>query len=156
MDPKQIQIDIMEHGPVSAVIFFYTEFLSYNSGICSNCITFAFSAKIIRYLLVGIFKLKKNYHRAGDHVVKIIGCGEEKREPYWLVAGNMGNRFGKHNGLIKFPRVKDEFEIERHVVAGRKYSLLSPREYLVPSRSEETQLNISLLILNVLMAVVLM
>jgi hypothetical protein len=47
------------------------------------------------------------------------------------------------NIMIKFPRGKDEFEIERHVVAGRKYSLLSPREYLVPSRSEETQLNIS-------------
>jgi hypothetical protein len=48
------------------------------------------------------------------------------------------------NIMIKFPRGKDEFEIERHVAAGRKYSLLPPREYLVPSRSEETQLNTGL------------
>jgi hypothetical protein len=47
-DPKQIQIEIMEHGPVLAVMNYYPELLSYKSGICS-CVTFAFCAKIIPY-----------------------------------------------------------------------------------------------------------
>ncbi|XP_068915008.1 cathepsin B-like cysteine proteinase isoform X2 [Tenebrio molitor] len=134
-DPKQIQIEIMEHGPVLAVMNYYPELLSYKSGI---------------------FKLKKNSRRLGHHLVKIIGWSFEKKVDYWIVAGNMGDGFGKDHGFIKIPIGEYELGIEAHVTAGRSETPLSPREYLVPSTSEETQLNISLLVLNVLMAVVLM
>jgi len=52
----------------------------------------------------------------GEHAVKIIGWGEEKYKPYWIVANTWSSDWGNDEGFFKIRRGVNECGIESQVV----------------------------------------
>ncbi|XP_040579144.2 cathepsin B-like [Lepeophtheirus salmonis] len=94
-DVNSIQKEIFAHGPVEASFTVYEDFLSYKSGV---------------------YKYVKG-EMLGGHAIKILGWGEEKGVPYWLVANSWNSDWGD-KGYFKILRGKNECDIEKDVVAG--------------------------------------
>ncbi|KAG5887961.1 hypothetical protein JTB14_037353 [Gonioctena quinquepunctata] len=91
----EIQIEILEHGPVGATFDVYSDFLSYKSGIYQH--------------VAG--------NKEGEHAVKVIGWGVENGVNYWLVANSWNEDWGDE-GLFKIIRGSNECEFENDIVAG--------------------------------------
>ena len=92
---EAIQREIMEHGPVAASFWVFSDWQTQPWSI---------------------------YHRSlsanltGGHVVRIIGWGTENDEDYWLIANSHGTGF-KEGGVFKMRRGNNECNIEETVVA---------------------------------------
>jgi len=70
---KSIQVEIMTHGPVSAWMTVFEDFLYYNGGIYQQT--------------SGAF--------LGGLAVKIVGWGQESGVNYWIAANSWGNTWGE-------------------------------------------------------------
>uniref|UniRef100_A0A1E1WH51 SMB domain-containing protein n=1 Tax=Pectinophora gossypiella TaxID=13191 RepID=A0A1E1WH51_PECGO len=95
---KDIMWEIMESGPVQAVMTVYQDFFHYRDGI-------------YRHTRHG------NLIESGLHSVKIIGWGEERGDRYWTVANSWGQEWGE-DGYFRIARGTDESGIESFVIAG--------------------------------------
>ncbi|CAH0403075.1 unnamed protein product [Chilo suppressalis] len=91
-----IMYDIMQSGPVHAIMTVYQDFFHYRDGV---------------YRRSGF----GNNQLQGLHSVRIIGWGEERGEKYWLVANSWGAWWGE-NGYFKIARGENESGIESFVV----------------------------------------
>ncbi|CAM4686519.1 unnamed protein product [Leuciscus chuanchicus] len=94
-DPKQIMTELYNNGPVEAAFTVYEDFLLYKTGVYQHVTGSAL----------------------GGHAVKILGWGEEKGTPFWLVANSWNTDWGD-NGYFKILRGRDECGIESEMVAG--------------------------------------
>lgn len=90
-----MQIDVMTNGPIVAGYTVYSDFFHYKSGVYKHT------------------RGKKE----GEHAVRVIGWGVQKRKPYWLVANSWRRHWGD-NGYFKILRGKNECDFESYVTAG--------------------------------------
>lgn len=99
---RQIQLEIMRNGPVSAIFQVHEDFLSYKSGIYTKTIG----------------------DKIGWHTVKIIGWGTDYEggvnTGYWLVANSWNSGWGME-GYFKILRGMNHLKIEQYVMAGTPY-----------------------------------
>ena len=94
-DEKAIRAEIMTNGPVQASFTVYADFLNYKSGVYQHV----------------------SGEGLGGHSVRILGWGEEKGTPYWLVANSWNYDWGLE-GTFKILRGSDHCLIEKNVLAG--------------------------------------
>ncbi|CAK9294026.1 unnamed protein product [Gordionus sp. m RMFG-2023] len=94
-NPKQIQSEIMQYGPVEAALSVYEDFLQYKSGVYKH----------------------KTGNSLGGHAVKIIGWGVEDSTPYWLAVNSWNADWGE-KGFFKILRGENECGIEKMIYAG--------------------------------------
>ncbi|XP_026318251.1 uncharacterized peptidase C1-like protein F26E4.3 [Hyposmocoma kahamanoa] len=90
--------DIMESGPIMAIMTVYQDFFHYRDGIYR----------------------RSNFGdntMSGLHSVKIIGWGVERGQKYWLVANSWGNNWGE-DGYFRIARGNNECDIERSLISG--------------------------------------
>lgn len=92
---RDMQRDIMEHGPIVTEFAIYADFYQYKSGI---------------------------YQRLSDdykvlHDVKIMGWGHEDGLDYWLVANSWNSSWGEA-GFFRIRRGTNEAQFEQYVTAG--------------------------------------
>jgi len=102
-DPKWMQKEIYENGPIVADYMVYTDFLNYKSGV---------------------YNLTEYGEMVSEtlHAVKIIGWGVEDGTPYWLVANSWNYYWGDLGGFFKIRRGTDECGIETtNISAARAY-----------------------------------
>ncbi|KAK9880796.1 hypothetical protein WA026_013125 [Henosepilachna vigintioctopunctata] len=90
-----IRNELYKNGPVEAAFTVYEDLLNYKSGVYQHIKGSAL----------------------GGHAIRIIGWGEEKGVPYWLIANSWNSDWGD-NGTFKIIRGKDHCGIEGAVVAG--------------------------------------
>nr|XP_033812957.1 tubulointerstitial nephritis antigen-like [Geotrypetes seraphini] len=103
---KDIMKEVMENGPVQAIMEVHEDFFLYKGGI-------------YRHTPVTAGK-PKHYRRHGTHSVKITGWGEEKipsgqSQKYWIAANSWGKNWGE-SGYFRIARGANECEIEAFVV----------------------------------------
>ncbi|KAL0812085.1 hypothetical protein ABMA28_009470 [Loxostege sticticalis] len=93
---KDIMYDIMQSGPVHAIMTVHQDFFHYRDGV-----------------------YRRSHHGSnemkGFHSVRIVGWGEERGEKYWIVANSWGTWWGE-NGYFKIARGVNESGIESFVV----------------------------------------
>ncbi|XP_063833591.1 tubulointerstitial nephritis antigen-like [Ostrinia nubilalis] len=94
---KDIMLDIMQSGPVHAIMSVYQDFFHYQDGI-------------YRRSMHGNNQLK------GLHSVRIVGWGENRGEKYWIVANSWGPWWGE-NGYFKIARGVNTADIETFVIS---------------------------------------
>jgi cathepsin B len=92
---EQIQLEIMNHGPVEGAFSVYADFPTYKSGV-------------YKHETGGLL---------GGHAIKILGWGVENGTPYWLCANSWNESWGDQ-GFFKILRGQDECGIESEIVAG--------------------------------------
>ncbi|CAG9131612.1 unnamed protein product [Plutella xylostella] len=93
---EDIMYDIMESGPVQAILTVHQDFFHYRDGI-------------YRRSHYGDNKLQ------GLHAVRIVGWGEDQGDKYWIVANSWGPEWGE-NGFFRIARGVNESGIESFVV----------------------------------------
>lgn len=93
---EDIMYDIMESGPVQAILTVHQDFFHYRDGI-------------YRRSHFGDNKLQ------GLHAVRIVGWGEDQGDKYWIVANSWGPEWGE-NGFFRIARGVNESGIESFVV----------------------------------------
>ncbi|XP_075985293.1 secreted Wg-interacting molecule [Anticarsia gemmatalis] len=93
---KDIMYDIMQSGPVQAVMTVYQDFFHYRDGIYRRS----------RY---------GNHEFKGYHSVRVVGWGEENGDKYWIVSNSWGPEWGE-NGYFRIARGNNESGIENFVV----------------------------------------
>lgn len=103
---KEIMKELMENGPVQAIMEVHEDFFMYRSGV-------------YRHTPVAAGK-PEQYQRHGTHSVKITGWGEERTpdgqsQKYWIAANSWGKHWGEH-GYFRIARGTNECEIETFVV----------------------------------------
>nr|XP_021190827.2 uncharacterized peptidase C1-like protein F26E4.3 [Helicoverpa armigera] len=91
-----IMFDIMQSGPVQAIMTVYQDFFHYRDGI-------------YRRSRFGNNELK------GLHSVRVVGWGEENGDKYWIVANSWGTSWGE-DGYFRIARGENESGIESFVV----------------------------------------
>merc|ERR1719348_2710580 len=94
-DEKQIQLELLNNGPVEGAFTVFEDFPNYKSGVYQH--------------VAG--------QPLGGHAIRILGWGEEKGTPYWLVANSWNYDWGD-KGTFKILRGEDHCGIESGVVAG--------------------------------------
>jgi len=94
-DVKQIQVELMNNGPVEAAFTVFEDFPNYKSGVYQHV-----AGKPL-----------------GGHAIRILGWGVEAGTPYWLVANSWNYDWG-NGGTFKILRGSDHCGIESGVVAG--------------------------------------
>lgn len=100
-DEEQIQVAIMEAGPVQAAFSVWSDFMQYKSGVYQH--------------ISGLFE--------GGHSVKIVGWGVEPASgnnasvPYWIVANSWGTTWGE-DGFFRMVRGVDECYLETNAIVG--------------------------------------
>ncbi|KAF7273188.1 cathepsin B-like [Rhynchophorus ferrugineus] len=92
---KQIQLEVMQNGPVETSLSVYMDFASYKSGIYQH--------------VLGEYE--------GGHAVKIIGWGVENGIKYWTIANSWNERWGE-DGFFRMLRGVNECGIESEAVSG--------------------------------------
>lgn len=93
---NDIMYDIMQSGPIQAVMTVYQDFFHYRDGI-------------YRRSRFGNNELK------GLHSVRVVGWGEERGDKYWIVANSWGTEWGE-NGYFRIARGDNESGIEMFMV----------------------------------------
>jgi len=86
---SQMMSEVSENGPIEAVMFVYTDFLSYESGIYHH--------------VTGSYE--------GGHAVKLIGYGEENGEKYWICANSWDVTWGE-KGFFRIRRGHNDCMME--------------------------------------------
>eukprot|EP00742_Colponemidia_sp_Colp-10_P002259 GILJ01002413.1.p1 GENE.GILJ01002413.1~~GILJ01002413.1.p1 ORF type:complete len:493 (+),score=33.90 GILJ01002413.1:39-1517(+) len=92
---KDIQIEILNGGPVEAAFTVFEDFPHYQSGVYQH---------VVGDVL-------------GGHAIKIIGWGTERGLDYWLIANSWNTNWGLR-GFFKIKRGTNECYIENQVVGG--------------------------------------
>lgn len=94
---RDIQLDLVQNGPVTAAFSVYSDFLTYKSGVYEH--------------VSGEF--------LGGHAIKIVGYGTDKAsgKDYWTVMNSWNESWGE-KGTFRILRGKNECGIEGQVVAG--------------------------------------
>ncbi|XP_070586981.1 tubulointerstitial nephritis antigen-like [Erythrolamprus reginae] len=105
-DEKEIMKELIENGPVQALMEVHEDFFVYKSGI-------------YQHTPIATGKPEQN-RRHGTHSVKITGWGEEwkldgSKWKYWIAANSWGKAWGEH-GYFRIARGTNECEIESFVV----------------------------------------
>ncbi|XP_020839204.1 tubulointerstitial nephritis antigen-like [Phascolarctos cinereus] len=103
---KDIMKELMENGPVQALMEVHEDFFLYKSGI-------------YKHTPVSLGKPER-YRQHGTHSVKITGWGEEiqpdgQKLKYWTAANSWGPTWGE-NGYFRIARGANECDIESFVV----------------------------------------
>ncbi|XP_026785377.3 tubulointerstitial nephritis antigen-like [Pangasianodon hypophthalmus] len=103
---KEIMKEIMDNGPVQAIVEVHEDFFVYKSGI-------------YRHTDVNVHKAPQ-YRKHGTHSVRITGWGEErdyngKTHKYWIAANSWGKNWGE-DGYFRIARGENECEIEAFVI----------------------------------------
>ncbi|NWT01039.1 TINAL protein, partial [Mionectes macconnelli] len=103
---KEIMKELLENGPVQAILEVHEDFFMYKSGI-------------YRHTPVAEGKGPK-HQRHGTHSVKITGWGEEQlpdgqTQKYWTAANSWGTAWGE-DGHFRIARGVNECEVETFVV----------------------------------------
>ncbi|XP_049880049.1 tubulointerstitial nephritis antigen-like [Pectinophora gossypiella] len=93
---KDIMYDIMESGPVHAIMTVFQDFFHYRSGV-------------YRHIPIG------NEQYQGLHSVRIVGWGEERGDKYWIVANSWGEQWGE-DGYFRIAKGSNESGIESFVI----------------------------------------
>lgn len=68
-------------------------------------------------LFSGVYEKSEFASPLGGHSVKLIGWGEEKGVPYWLIMNTWGEHWGDR-GLFKIRRGTNECGIDNATTAG--------------------------------------
>uniref|UniRef100_A0A8C5DS49 SMB domain-containing protein n=1 Tax=Gouania willdenowi TaxID=441366 RepID=A0A8C5DS49_GOUWI len=103
---KEIMKEIMDNGPVQAIMEVHEDFFVYKSGIYKHTDV--------------SFTKPTQYQKHGTHSVKITGWGEERQfdgkpRKYWIAANSWGKNWGE-NGYFRIARGDNECEIEAFVI----------------------------------------
>ncbi|XP_067862481.1 tubulointerstitial nephritis antigen-like [Heptranchias perlo] len=103
---KEVMKEVMESGPVQALMEVHEDFFVYRSGV-------------YRHTPVMAEKPEK-FRRHGTHSVKITGWGEEQGydgqiRQYWIAANSWGRSWGE-NGYFKIARGENECDIETFIL----------------------------------------
>jgi len=93
---NSIQEDVLTYGPIEASFRVYSDFYHYKKGV---------------------YIKSKNVTYLGGHAVKLIGWGEERGVPYWLLVNSWGTDWGI-NGTFKIRRGTNECGIDNSTTAG--------------------------------------
>ncbi|KAH1003818.1 cathepsin B isoform X1 [Dendroctonus ponderosae] len=93
---EEIQLEILENGPVEGAIEVFDDFFSYK---------------------YGVYKRTSHYY-IGGHAIKIIGWGTEKGIPYWLCTNSWNNDWG-NRGYFKIIRGENHCGVEDQVFASK-------------------------------------
>ncbi|XP_062889964.1 tubulointerstitial nephritis antigen-like [Mobula hypostoma] len=104
---KEVMKELMENGPVQALMEVHEDFFVYRSGV-------------YRHTPVMAEKPEK-FRRHGTHSVKIMGWGEEhgpngQIHQYWIAANSWGMNWGE-NGYFKIARGENECDIETFILS---------------------------------------
>uniref|UniRef100_A0A3Q3A6B3 Tubulointerstitial nephritis antigen like 1 n=1 Tax=Kryptolebias marmoratus TaxID=37003 RepID=A0A3Q3A6B3_KRYMA len=103
---KEIMKEIMDNGPVQAIMDVHEDFFVYRSGIYKHTdVSFAKAP---------------HYRKHGTHSVRIIGWGEDRDfngtpRKYWTAANSWGKNWGE-DGYFRIARGENECEIEAFVI----------------------------------------
>ncbi|EAY11736.1 Clan CA, family C1, cathepsin B-like cysteine peptidase [Trichomonas vaginalis G3] len=93
---QEIKKEIYLHGPVSASVA-VTDRLKYYTG--------------------GLFEdPPRDYIADRTHTVEIIGWGQEKGIPYWIILNQYGRLWGE-NGMMRIRMGRDDARVESYVLA---------------------------------------
>ncbi|KAM3830266.1 tubulointerstitial nephritis antigen-like [Vipera latastei] len=103
---KEIMKELMENGPLQAIMEVHEDFFVYQSGIYQHTPVAAGKPE--------------QYRRHGTHSVKITGWGEERKldgsnRKYWIAANSWGKAWGEH-GYFRIARGTNECDIESFMV----------------------------------------
>ncbi|CAL8398141.1 tubulointerstitial nephritis antigen-like [Gadus morhua] len=103
---KEIMKEIMDNGPVQAIMEVHEDFFVYKSGI-------------YKHTDVSLTKPPQS-RRHGTHSVRILGWGEERDynglpKKYWIAANSWGKNWGE-DGYFRIARGENECEIETFVI----------------------------------------
>ncbi|KAK2155853.1 hypothetical protein LSH36_229g01023 [Paralvinella palmiformis] len=102
---KEIMKEIMENGPVQALMHVKEDFFLYKNGVYHHSLPADF--------------LPPNRHKTGYHSVKILGWGTDystgKPLKYWLCANSWGLEWGER-GYFRILRGVNESEIESFII----------------------------------------
>eukprot|EP01132_Coremiostelium_polycephalum_P002426 gene2426-2996_t len=94
---REIQLAILQHGPVEGTFMVYQDFMAYKSGVYSRSPTAA---------------------RLDGHAIRIVGWGHDQAsgKNYWIIANSWGPTWGE-NGYVRFERGINSCGIERDASA---------------------------------------
>ncbi|XP_055733063.1 tubulointerstitial nephritis antigen-like isoform X2 [Salvelinus fontinalis] len=103
---KEIMKEIMDNGPVQAILEVHEDFFVYKSGIYKHTDV--------------SFTKPPLYRKHNTHSVRITGWGEERNydgttKKYWIAANSWGKNWGE-NGYFRIARGENECEIEAFVI----------------------------------------
>lgn len=87
--------ELVKNGPIAVSFEVYNDFTAYKSGI---------------YHHTGLTD-KFNPWEVTNHVVLVVGYGEEEGQPYWIVKNSWGPEWGEQ-GFFRIRRGNDECSIE--------------------------------------------
>ncbi|XP_059810269.1 tubulointerstitial nephritis antigen-like [Hypanus sabinus] len=104
---KEVMKELMENGPVQALMEVHEDFFVYRSGVYRHTPVMA--------------KKPEKFRRHGMHSVKITGWGEERGpngqiRHYWIAANSWGMNWGE-NGYFKIARGENECDIETFILS---------------------------------------
>ncbi|XP_022174317.1 cathepsin B-like [Myzus persicae] len=94
--PGTIRNELKKHGPATAIMRVYEDFLTYKSGIYQHV-----TGKLL-----------------GQITVKVIGWGVNRGVQYWLAANSWGTSWGD-KGFFKIRRGSNECLFEDYFISGR-------------------------------------
>jgi cathepsin B len=115
-----IRRDIYIYGPVSTAFFIYPDFYEFNSK--SDIYIWNGKGKII-----------------SGHAVEIVGWGNEKNIPYWIIKNSYGISWGD-NGYFRMLRGVNMCEIEKNIITGDP-DFFYPEYFSPPHISHITSIN---------------
>ncbi|CAB1350720.1 unnamed protein product [Coregonus sp. 'balchen'] len=106
MQEKEIMKEIVDNGPVQAILEVHEDFFVYKSGIYKHTDV--------------SFTKPPHYRKHNTHSVRITGWGEERNydgttKKYWIAANSWGKNWGE-NGYFRITRGENECEIEAFVI----------------------------------------
>jgi len=93
---EDIMYEVMNQGPVQAIMEVYTDFFMYKGGVYQKT---SISSMVL----------------AGYHAVRIVGWGQEGPLKYWTVANSWGSQWGE-DGFFRIVRGVNECQIEEFVM----------------------------------------
>lgn len=95
-NPKSIQLELMNYGPVETGFMVYEDFMHHTGGIYRH-----------RY-----------GNLIGGHAVKIVGWGNENGTDYWIVQNSWGPNWAE-NGFFRI--AFGEVNIDSMCIAGKPF-----------------------------------
>lgn len=94
-----MRTELVKNGPVAVSFEVYDDFLHYKSGIYHH------TEQLDKF----------NPWEITNHVVLVVGYGEEQGVPYWIVKNSWGTEWGE-DGFFRIRRSNDECSIESMAV----------------------------------------